>query len=91
MPLSSTVPPESLAHDVELRARAVEHVEGVRQRSPEFAHVDEAAFVAVVISHLTPLPPDRPRMRRRWQAPSGEPTWIGGVVGPHVPVPRGPS
>ncbi len=74
--------------DVELRVLALEHVERVCQRSPELAHVNKAAFVAAVISHWTPLPADRPWLSRRWQARRGEPSWVGGCVGVHVPSAR---
>ncbi len=90
MPLSSTVPPESLAHDVELRAFARGHVERVRARTPQFEQVDEAAFVAVVLQHLRPLPRDRAWLRRRWAAGRGGSVWIENY-GLHLPAPRGPA
>ncbi len=72
----------------ELQAFAVEHVARVCARSPQFAQVDEAAFVAIVISHLTPLPADRPWLHRRWQVRRGEAVWVGGRVGLHPTAQR---
>ncbi len=73
------------APDAHLHALAVEHVARVRERCPQFTAVDAEAFVGIVIAHLTPLPPERPWLSRRWQGPSGEAVWVGGVVGLHVP------
>ncbi len=72
----------------ELQAFAVEHVARVRGRCPQFESVYEAMYVALVLEHLRPLDPDRPWLRRRWQAPRGEATWSGGQIGLHLPAPR---
>ncbi len=86
---TTIVDSESVADDAELRALAVAHVARVRARCPQFASVDEGAQLGVVERHLAPLPADRAwTTRRRWQAPRGEPTWLGGAVGLHVPRAR---
>ncbi len=79
------VPPE---HDASLHAFAVAHVQRVRGRCPQFRHVDEAAFVAAVISHLAPLSADRPFRRAAAFGRRGEASWIGGAVGLHIPRAR---
>ncbi len=76
----------------DLRALAVEHVEGARRDYPELRDVDPEVFVGIVVAWLQPLPEARPWLRqRRWQTRPGEPVWVGGVVGLHLPAPRGPA
>ncbi len=55
---------------------------------PSLAAVDRAVFIGIVEAHLRPLDPDRPWLRRRWQAPRGEALWLSGAVGLCVPTPR---
>ncbi len=75
----------------ELEAFAVEHVARFRARCPWVRAVDPEVHVAIVVAWLQPLDPDRDWSRRRWQAPRGEATWLGGVVGLHVPEQRRPA
>ncbi len=84
----NTGPPESLAHDVDLRDFARAHVARVRARCPQFQQVDEAVWTAAVLAHLAPLPADKPWTRRQWAAARGIPRWAGGAVGMHLPAPR---
>ncbi len=79
-----TAPQDAL--DADLHRSATEHVQRVRERCPQLAAVNGATFVAVVVAHLTALPADRPW--RRWQPRRGEPAWVGGQVGLHVPATR---
>ncbi len=72
----------------DLRARALEHVEHARRDYPSLRDVDLEVFVAAVERHLEPLAPDRPFRRPRLRGRRGEPSWIGGAVGLHVPRAR---
>ncbi len=78
--------------DADLRAVAARHVAHARERYPELRAVDPEVFVGIVVAWLQPLPEARPWLRqRRWQTRPGEPVWVGGQVGLHVPAPRGAS
>ncbi len=79
------------APDAHLLDFARAHVARVQARCPQHLLVDEAVWIAAVLVHLAPLDPDRDWSRRRWQASRGEATWLGGVVGMHLPAPRGPA
>ncbi len=72
----------------ELHIRAREHVRRVLRDTPEVRDVDGAAFVAFVVAHLQPLAPDRPFRRPAVPCRRGEPVWVGGAVGLHVPPVR---
>ncbi len=81
-------PPMNAALDTELHVFAREHVARVRERCPDALPIDIDVWVGAVLAHLAPLPADRP-WRRRWQAPRGSASWVGGRVGVHLPRPRG--
>ncbi len=71
----------------ELRTRAREHVRHVLRDTPGLRDVDEAAFVALV-AHLQPLASERPFRRPAVRCRRGEPVWVGGAVGLHIPRAR---
>ncbi len=71
-----------------LHRQAVEHVARALRTYPWLSSVDPDCYVAVVEQHLQPLDPDRDWSRRQRQAPPGEPVWVGGAVGLHVPRAR---
>ncbi len=70
--------------DADLRAVAARHVARARERYPELRDVDPEAFVAIVVAWLTPLR-DRAWHWTRYTNRRGEPVWVGGAVGLHVP------
>ncbi len=70
---------------------ALEHVERIRARCPEFVTVDVAVWVALVEAHLQPLDPNRSWLRRRWSAPRSELVCVGGLIGLHRSVSREPA
>ncbi len=75
--------------DADLRAVAARHVAHARERYPELRAVDPEVFVGIVVAWLQPLPEARPWLRqRRWQTRPGEPVWVGGAVGLHIPRAR---
>ncbi len=77
--------------NADVHAQAVAHVEHALRDYPSLRGVDPAMYVGIVLSWLQPIRPDRPWTHLRWQAPRGEPVWVGGVVGLHVPAPRVPA
>ncbi len=86
MPENSLRPASDIS--VDLRARAVEHVERARRDYPELRDVDPEVFVGIVVAWLQPLPSDRLWLSRRWASRRDECVWVGGVIGLHQSVVR---
>ncbi len=82
------VPRQATIDDADLLDFARAHVARVRKRCPGALPIDIDVWVGAVLAHLAPLPADRPWLRRRWQAPRGEASWVGGRVGLHLPAAR---
>ncbi len=77
------------AGDAELFEFAAAHVDRALTRYPSLRGVDRAMYVGIVEQWMQPLNPGRLWLHRQWAAPRGEASWCGGVVGLHVPAPRG--
>ncbi len=75
----------AVSTDAELLTPAEAHVRRVRRWCPQARAVDPAAHLAAVVEHLRPLPADRAFPRPTLRCRGGEPSWIGGTVGLHVP------